>query len=116
MTSGVKTVIFPVTDIEAAKAVYGELFGVEPVVDEPYYVHFRVGDQDIGLDPGVHGRGWTGPVGYFHIDDMEKSREALLSAGAETVEEVNDVGGGRLIATVKDADGNVIGLLQDPPA
>jgi hypothetical protein len=29
-------------------------------------------------------------------------------------EDVKDVGGGRLIASVKDADGNLIGLLQDP--
>jgi hypothetical protein len=28
-------------------------------------------------------------------------------------EDVKDVGGGRQIASVKDADGNLIGLLQD---
>jgi predicted enzyme related to lactoylglutathione lyase len=35
-------------------------------------------------------------------------------AGAETLQEISDVGGGKLIATVKDTDGNVIGLLQMP--
>ena len=30
-------------------------------------------------------------------------------------EPAHDVGGGRLVATVTDPDGNVIGLLQDPP-
>ena len=33
-------------------------------------------------------------------------------AGAEVQQEIKDVGGGKLIASVKDADGNVIGLIQ----
>jgi hypothetical protein len=31
-----------------------------------------------------------------------------------TDQDVKDVGGGKLIAKVKDADGNVIGLMQSP--
>ena len=56
----------------------------------------------------------TGPVGYLNVDDIKKSLEAHLAAGAEVLQEVKDVGGGKLIATVKDADGNVIGLIQSP--
>jgi hypothetical protein len=37
--------------------------------------------------------------------------KVLRDAGATTQREVTDVGG-RLIATVKDVDGNIIGLLQ----
>jgi predicted enzyme related to lactoylglutathione lyase len=33
--------------------------------------------------------------------------------GIKTVEPAHDVGGGRLVATVSDPDGNVLGLLQD---
>jgi predicted enzyme related to lactoylglutathione lyase len=58
----------------------------------------------------------TGPVGFFHVEDIKASLAALLEAGAQTVQDVRDVGGGRLIGTVKDADGNVLGLLQDPQA
>ena len=83
-------------------------------MDEAYYVGFRVGDQDIGLDPNGHSQGMTGPVGYWHIDDIKKSLKALLDAGAEVLQEVKDVGGGKLIALVKDADGNIIGLIQSP--
>jgi len=54
----------------------------------------------------------TGPVGYWHVDDINKALEELVDAGAETQQAVRDVGGGRLIAAVKDADGNVIGLVQ----
>ena len=56
----------------------------------------------------------TGPVGYWHVDDIKKSMQALLDAGAQPQQEVKDVGGGKLIASVKDADGNVIGLIQSP--
>jgi len=38
----------------------------------------------------------------------------MLAAGAQANEDVRDVGGGKLVATVKDADGNVIGLSQNP--
>jgi predicted enzyme related to lactoylglutathione lyase len=114
MTSGMKTVIYPVKDIAAAKQLYGELFGVAPDMDEVFYVGFNVGGQDVGLDPNGHSKGMTGPVGYWHVDDINESLGALLEAGAETQQPISDVGGGKLIATVKDADGNVIGLLQAP--
>src|SRR5437588_8056215 len=109
-----KTIIYPVKDLAAAKELYGKLFGVTPYADEVYYVGFKVDGQDAGLDPNGHSRGMTGPVGYWHVDDINETLEALLAAGAETQEPTRDVGGGRLIATLKDPDGNVIGLLQDP--
>jgi len=102
----------PLRDLAKAKAVYRELLGLEPYADEPYYVGFRVGDQELGLDPNGHGKGMTGPVGYWNVDDITSTLKALLEAGAEAQQEITDVGGGKLIATVKDADGNVIGLVQ----
>ena len=112
MTSGMKTVIYPVKDLAAAKQLYGALLGRAPYMDEPYYVGFAVDGQDVGLDPNGHASGLTGPVAYWHVDDIHQTLEALRAAGAETERAVNDVGGGKLIATVKDIDGNVIGLLQ----
>jgi predicted enzyme related to lactoylglutathione lyase len=56
----------------------------------------------------------TGPVGYWQVNDIQKSLQLLLDTGAQTQQEVQDVGGGKLIASVKDADGNIIGLLQLP--
>ena len=114
MTSGMKTVIYPVKDIAAAKQLYGKLLGVPPVMDEAYYVGFDVPGQHVGLDPNGHSKGMTGPVGYWHVDDINESLKVLLDAGAETQQEVKDVGGGKLIASVKDADGNVIGLIESP--
>jgi predicted enzyme related to lactoylglutathione lyase len=109
---GVKTLIYPVQDLDKAKAVYGALLGVEPYVDAPYYVGFRVGDQEIGLDPSGHAQGMTMPVGYYEVPDIAQSLQALLGAGGQAHQEVKDVGGGKLTAAVRDADGNLIGLIQ----
>ncbi len=114
MTSEMKTLIFPVKDLDRAKTLYGTLLGVAPYVDEAYYVGFRVGDQEVGLDPHGHSKGMTGPVGYWHVDNIEASLTMLLDAGAEALQPIKDVGGGMLIAWVKDADGNIIGLRQSP--
>jgi predicted enzyme related to lactoylglutathione lyase len=114
MTSGIRTIVFPVKDLTRAKTLFGTLVGAAPYADEAYYVGFRVGDQEIGLDPNGHSQGMSGPVGYWHVGDIEKSLELLLDAGAETQQAVRDVGGGKLVATVTDPDGNVIGLVQSP--
>ena len=112
MNEGIKTVIYPVRDLAKAKALFTELLGVEPIMDEAYYVGYRVAGQDVGLDPNGHSKGMTGPVGYWHVDDIRASVKALIDAGAEEQQEVQDVGGGKLTAVVKDGDGNIIGLLQ----
>ena len=41
------------------------------------------------------------------------TRQEVTAAGATVKEPARDVGGGRLVATVTDPDGNVLGLLQD---
>lgn len=110
MTTGMRTVIYPVTDLARTKALFTALLG-EPTHDAPYYVQFDVEGQNIGLDPHGHRDGVTG---YFHVDDVRKALASLVEAGATTVQEPRDVGGGTLIATVKDADGNLIGLRQAP--
>lgn len=114
MDQRIRLFIYPVKDIARAKTLYSKLLGIEPYADEAYYVGFRVGDQEIGLDPNGHNNGMTGPAGYWHVNDIKKSVQLLLDAGAQAQQEVKDVGGGKLIASVKDADGNIIGLIQLP--
>src|SRR5256884_5890031 len=115
MASGWEPIISPVKAPAAAKQLFGTAFSVPAYIDEPYYVAFNVGGQDVGLDPNGHAKGMTGPVTYWRVDDINESLAALVATGAVTQQPVSDVAGGRLIATAKDADGNPIGLLQDPP-
>ena len=112
MNHGIKTMIFPVKDAGRAKGLFGKLLGSEPHVDSPYYVGFRVGGQEIGLLPSGHATGMTGPLGYFQVDDINKTLEELVKEGAQVQQPVKDVGAGTLVASVKDADGNSIGLIQ----
>jgi predicted enzyme related to lactoylglutathione lyase len=111
-TQGIKTVLHPVSDLTAAKAVYTALLGVEPQADADYYVGFDVEGQHIGLVPG--GGDMTSPVAFWQVPDIEAKLAELTAAGATVKEAAHGVGGGRLVATVADPDGNVLGLLQDP--
>jgi predicted enzyme related to lactoylglutathione lyase len=109
MNKGVKSIVYPVKDAAQAKVFFRTLFGIDPYVDNPYYVGFKVGDLDIGLDPNGHKEGMTV---YYHVNDIRQSLQSLVAAGATIIQEVKDIGGGGLIAAVKDTNGNIIGLIQ----
>jgi predicted enzyme related to lactoylglutathione lyase len=110
MNKGIKTIIYPVMDVPKATTLFRKLLGVEPYADQPYYVGFKVDDQDIGLIPKGHNAGMTA---FYHVDDIKTRLQILLDAGGEIIQEMKDVGGGRLIASAKDKDGNVIGLIEN---
>jgi predicted enzyme related to lactoylglutathione lyase len=112
-TQGIKTVLHPVSDLAAAKAMYAALLGIAPQTDGSYYVGFDVEGQHIGLVPGGGPQGMTSPVTYWHVSDIEAKLAEVTASGATVREPVRDVGHGRLVATVTDPDGNVLGLLQD---
>jgi predicted enzyme related to lactoylglutathione lyase len=110
---GIKTVLHPVTDLDKAKAVYTALLGTAPAADSPYYVGYDVAGQQIGLVPPGGPQSMSAPVAYWHVSDIEAKLAEVTAAGATVKEPARDVGGGRLVATVTDVDGNVLGLLQD---
>ena len=114
MSQAISVLVYPVDDLDRSTAVFTALLGTEPYATAPYYVGFRVGDLEIGLDPNGHRQGQTGPVAYAIVDDIKAGLQSLVDAGAETTQEPHDVGGGTLIATVKDSSGNVVGLRQNP--
>ncbi len=110
---GVKTVLHPVSDLEKAKPLYAALLGVEPQTDMPYYVGFDVAGQHIGLVPAGAAQGMKSPVAYWHVSDVEAKLAEVAEAGGAVQEAPHDVGGGRLVASFTDPDGNVLGLIQD---
>jgi predicted enzyme related to lactoylglutathione lyase len=109
MVRNVKLLVFPVKDVEKAKVFFGRFLGVEPYVASAFYVGFRVGDLEVGLDPNSG----VGPVAYVDVLDIKGSLQAMTQVGAVVVQDVREVGGGLLIAKVKDADGNVVGFRQE---
>lgn len=110
MNKDIKTVIYPVKDIAKATTLFRKFLEVEPYADQPSYVGFKIGDQDIGLVP-------TSPearmTAFYHVDDIKNSLQILVDAGAEIIQDIKNVGGGRLVASVKDRDSNIIGLVQN---
>jgi predicted enzyme related to lactoylglutathione lyase len=110
MNKGIKTVIYPAKDINRAKTLFRQLLGVEPYADQSYYVGFKIGDQDVGLVPSNPEAGMTA---FFHVDDIKNSLQILIDAGSEIIQDIKNVGGGRLIASARDQDSNIIGLIQN---
>jgi len=108
MARSIKLIVYPVKDVEKAKAFYGKFLDSGPYVESSYYVGYKVGDQEVGLDPNSN----VGPIAYADVKDIKSSLQAMTEVGAEIVQDIKDVGGGLLIAQVKDADGNVVGLRQ----
>jgi catechol 2,3-dioxygenase-like lactoylglutathione lyase family enzyme len=94
------TVLYPVKDVDQAKATFTALFGVEPHVDSKYYVGYEVDGHEIGLVPNGHDQGMAGPEAYFDVEDINASLAALKA--------------GLLVAKVRDSDGNLIGVKQPP--
>ncbi|MDF2516258.1 MAG: glyoxalase [Sphingobacterium sp.] len=109
MNQGIKTVLYPVKDMVQSKALFTKLLAMEPYVDSPYYIGFKVDNQDIGLVPNNPEEGLTA---FFHVDNINSSLEVLVDAGAKIIRNISDVGGGKLVASVKDSNNNIIGLIQ----
>ena len=110
MNQGMCLLVYPASDMEAAKKLFQTVLGVEPYVDSTYYTGFRTGDLEIGLDPNGSS---SGPIAYWAVEDIKASLQRLLDAGAELVQDVRSVGPGRQIAQVRDARGSTVGILQD---
>jgi predicted enzyme related to lactoylglutathione lyase len=108
MPRNIALFVYPIKDVEKAKTFYKKFFAVEPYVDSPYYIGYKVGDQEIGLDPNSQ----SGPIAYIDVQDIKSSLQEMIAAGGVVVQDVKEVGGGLMIAQVKDTDGNVVGLRE----
>ncbi len=99
-------IVMPVSNVESATATYRALLGVDPYVTSEYYVGFKTGDAEIGLDPN----GTVGPLPYWDVDDLDGTIAALTEAGATVTQAPSEVVSGLTIAVLTDGDGNPIGL------
>lgn len=110
----VRLIVYPASDIAKAKQFFATVLGTEPYADSQYYVGFRTGDVEIGLDPHAAQRGISGALAYVDVGDINAALAALVAGGAEKIQDVTDVANGLLIAVVKNPDGTPIGLRQQP--
>ena len=117
MFLGLRTVKYEVQDMAKAKEWYGKVFGVQPYFDEPaYYVGYNIGGYELGLtpEPKASAKRDAAGVAYWGVEDIRASYKRLLDLGATSVSDVQDVGGGILVAEVRDPFGNVLGIIYNP--
>jgi len=134
MFQGLRTTIYHVDDIEAAKAWYTTILGIEPYFDEFFYVGFNIGGYELGLQPRdetaspstdasvTPSAGATANakasaptvVAYWGVANARESLKRVLELGATLHQDVQDVGDGILVATVTDPSGNHFGIIENP--
>ncbi len=109
MAQKVSLIVYPAKDLASAKALFTKFLASDPYVDGPYYVGYRAGDLEVGLDPNGEA-----VVGYVDVVDIKSSLQGLVDAGAQIHQDIKDVAEGLLIAQVRDPGGNILGLRQLP--
>lgn len=102
---------YRVRDLDAARAFYAEVLGLEEV-EADGWIAFRRGRAEIGLTEGEPDA--DGPVAIVDVADVKAEAERLRAAGVE-VGIVLELAGEIRILDVFDPDGNRIQLAEDVP-
>lgn len=112
---GLRTVVYFVEDLAAAATWYARMLEIQPHFDTPYYVGFNVGGYELGLHP-LEGEatGAGGTQAYWGVPDVAAAYARLIELGAEPHKEIQDVGEGIKLATVRDPWGNIFGVIENP--
>ncbi|MGW0195479.1 VOC family protein [Nonomuraea sp. NPDC003201] len=120
MLRGFATISFYAADLEAAKAWYAELLGIEPYYQVPGYIEFRVGDHqhelgiiDARYAPAGATDGPAGSITYWHVDDLEAALDRLVALGAKEHQGIRQHGEGFVTASVIDPFGNILGVMYN---
>ena len=106
MSATIQSLVIPVSDLDATKAVYTALLG-SPHTDESYYVGYNVNGFEVALNPGGAG---GGPVAFVDVDDLDATRATLLEAGATERDAPRQVAPDARVCVLLDAESNPIGL------
>jgi predicted enzyme related to lactoylglutathione lyase len=114
MFTGLKSVIYPSSDINADKQFWETVTSVKPYFDQPYYVGFNINGSELGLDPNAAKEGLTVPISYWNVVNVADAFKSLIANGATVNTEVKNVGGGMMMATFKDRNGNIFGIIDNP--
>jgi predicted enzyme related to lactoylglutathione lyase len=113
MILGLRTAIYPVNDLEAAKTWYSQVVGQAPYFDQPFYVGFSVGGFELGLVPDGEA-GVAGAQPLWGVLNAEQAFANLLSLGALSLEPITEVGDGIKVGAVQDPFGNRLSIIENP--
>jgi len=109
---GLRTIIYPTSDLSAARAWWSQYLSIAPYFDEPFYVGFEVAGYELGLVPTDEAD--ASPTTYWGVDDVAQAVTDAEANGATLLEAPQDVGDGIIVASVENPSGHVIGLIYNP--
>lgn len=107
-----QTVIYPAPNLAESKAYWVNLLGIQPYLDEPYYVGFKVGGYELGLLP--NGNPSEGSTAYWGVANVQEAMTAAIALGAVESWPATDNGNGITTGTVKLPDGTRVGFIHNP--
>lgn len=113
---GLRTAVYKVNDLVAAKEWYSKAFNTTPYFDEVFYVGFDIEGYELGLVPDeeIGLQKSSNVVIYWGVDNIQEEFDRLLNLGATPFENPENVGGELMVATVRDPWSNVIGIIFNP--
>lgn len=109
---GLRTVIYPSPDLDAAKAWWTGLLGFPPYFDEPFFVGYNVGGYELGLLPTADPA--DGALTYWGVADVAAAVAAAIAGGATEHAPAAEVGEGIVTASVRTPSGAILGLIYNP--
>ncbi len=113
---GLRTVVYNVGDLMAAKEWYARAFKTEPYFDENFYVGFDIGSFELGLLPEENTPEYKAESAfvYWGVNDIHSEFDHFIGLGATVHEAPHSVGDPLLVASVRDPWNNIIGLIFNP--
>jgi len=113
---GLRTAIYRVSDINQGREWYKKVLETDPYFNESFYVGFNVNGYELGLLPeeGANKGKSEGINCYWGVADVTTFYNKLIDLGAKEYEKPNDVGGGIIVALVKDPWDNLFGIIYNP--
>lgn len=115
MIKGLRTVVYPVADLAAARDWYAKAFETAPYFDQPFYVGFAIGGFELGMIPADKFKASrAGSMVYWGVDDIEAETGRLVALGAKVHGAIEDVGEGIRTVELADPFGNLLCLIFNP--
>ncbi|MEO5591847.1 MAG: VOC family protein [Chitinophagaceae bacterium] len=113
MFNKLRTVIYKVNDLQAAKAWYIKITGKQPYFDQPFYAGFDINGCELGLDPDISDTvSGNQAVAYWAVDSVADALNTLSGNNATIIQPRTNVGGPIHVAIVKDPFGNHFGIIE----
>src|SRR5580704_17173511 len=109
---GLRTIIYPTTNLASTKAWWHDYVGFAPYFDEPFYVGFDVAGYELGLLPDADPD--DGALVYWGVHDVVAAVDAALEAGATVHVPASEVGDDIVTATVRSPGGEILGFIYNP--